>query len=127
LKNLHKNLPQQAQQSPKCCQNVVRKAKNKALFNVFVPLSKDQFSKRDFFDSFNGVRYPLVDGTRQRHFAGANFKPRKLPENAQTPTSRVHAVLARALFCGGLGFSLLPKRKNDCHNNLHDQVCGTID
>jgi hypothetical protein len=28
--------------------------KNKALFNVFVPLSKDQFSKRDFFDSFNG-------------------------------------------------------------------------
>jgi hypothetical protein len=41
----------------------------------------------------NGVRYPLVGGTRQRHFAGTNFKPRKLLENAQTPTSRVHAVL----------------------------------
>jgi len=39
---------------------------------------------------------------RQRHFAGTNFKPRKVPENAQTPTTmapahfagdRVHAVL----------------------------------
>ena len=41
----------------------------------------------------NGVRYPLVGGTRQRHFTGTNSKPRRLPENAQTPTSRVHAVL----------------------------------
>ena len=41
----------------------------------------------------NGVRYPLVGGTRQRHFDGTHFKPRKLPENAQTPISRVHAVL----------------------------------
>jgi len=47
----------------------------------------------------NGVRYRLVistgsirrGGTRQRHFDGTNFKPRKLPENAQTPTSRVLA------------------------------------
>jgi hypothetical protein len=46
--------------------------------------------------------YPLVGGTRQRHFDGTGFKPRKLPacastagtgENAQNPTSRVHAVL----------------------------------
>jgi len=43
--------------------------------------------------SLGSVRYPLVGGTRQRHFDGTNFKPRKLPENAQTPTSRVHAVL----------------------------------
>jgi hypothetical protein len=35
----------------------------------------------------NGWRYPLVSGTRQCHFAGTNFKPRNLPENAQTPTS----------------------------------------
>src|SRR5215207_4874042 len=41
----------------------------------------------------NGLRYPLVGGTRQRHFAGTSSKPHKLPENAQTPTSRVHAVL----------------------------------
>src|SRR6266508_237534 len=41
----------------------------------------------------NGSRYPLVGGTRERHFDGTNFKPRKLPENAQTPTSRVHAML----------------------------------
>jgi hypothetical protein len=41
----------------------------------------------------NGWRYPLVGGTRQRHFIGTNLKPRKLLENAQTPTSRVHAVL----------------------------------
>ena len=41
----------------------------------------------------NGLRYPLVGGTGQRHFDGTNFKPRKVLENAQTPTSRVHAVL----------------------------------
>jgi hypothetical protein len=41
----------------------------------------------------NGLRYPLVGGTRERHFDGTNSKPRKLPENAQTPTSRVHALL----------------------------------
>ena len=41
----------------------------------------------------NGLRYPLVGGTRQRGFVGTNSKPRKLPENAATPTRRVHAVL----------------------------------
>ena len=45
------------------------------------------------FSAPNGLRYPLVGGTRQRYFNGTHFKPRKLPENAQTPTSRVHAVL----------------------------------
>jgi len=34
-----------------------------------------------------------VGGTRQRHFDGINFKLHKLPENAPTPTSRVHALL----------------------------------
>ena len=41
----------------------------------------------------NGLRYPLVGGTRERHFVETNLKPRKLPENAPSPTSRVHAVL----------------------------------
>ena len=41
----------------------------------------------------NGLRYPLVGGTRQRHFDGTNFEPRKMLQNAATPTSRVHAVL----------------------------------
>ena len=41
----------------------------------------------------NGVRYPLVGGTRQRHFDGTSLKPRKVHKNAATPTSRVHAVL----------------------------------
>ena len=45
----------------------------------------------------NGWRYPLVGGTRQRHFNGTNFKPHKLLENAQSPTSRVHAVLGGVL------------------------------
>ena len=44
----------------------------------------------------NGLRYPLVGGTRQRRFAGTSFKPHKVLENAATPTSRVHAVLARS-------------------------------
>jgi hypothetical protein len=34
---------------------------------------------------------------RQRHFDGANSKPQKTPENAQTPTSQVHAVLGGVL------------------------------
>ena len=41
----------------------------------------------------NGLRYPLVGGTRPRLFDGTNFKPRKLLENARAPTSRVHALL----------------------------------
>ena len=41
----------------------------------------------------HSLRYPLVGGTRQRCFAGTNSKPRKMLENAQTPTSRVHALL----------------------------------
>ena len=45
----------------------------------------------------NGLRYPRVDGTRQHHFDGTSFQPRNLPENAQTPTRRVHAVLGGLL------------------------------
>jgi len=41
----------------------------------------------------NGLRYPRVGGTRERHFDGTNFKPHKTLENAATPTRRVHAVL----------------------------------
>ncbi len=41
----------------------------------------------------NGLRYPLVGGTRERRFDGINFKPHKLLKNAVTPTRRVHAVL----------------------------------
>ena len=47
----------------------------------------------------NGLRYPLVGWTRQRHFDGTSFKPREVPKNAQTPISRVNAVLG-----GGLQF-----------------------
>jgi hypothetical protein len=36
-------------------------------------------------------QYPLVGGMRQRRFDGTRLKPRKLLENAQTPTSRVLA------------------------------------
>ena len=45
----------------------------------------------------NGLRYPRVGGTRERHFDGTSLKPRKLLENAQTPTRRVHAVLGALL------------------------------
>jgi len=49
----------------------------------------------------NGLRYPRVistgsirrGGRRQRHFTGTNLEPRNLPENAATPTRRVHAGL----------------------------------
>jgi hypothetical protein len=49
----------------------------------------------------NGSRYPLVGGTGERRFAGTNLKPRKLPENAQTPTTMAPAHFAgdRVLAC----------------------------
>jgi hypothetical protein len=47
----------------------------------------------------NGLRYPRVGGTRQRHFAGTHLKPHKLPKNAQTPTRRVHALLGGFFEC----------------------------
>ena len=61
----------------------------------------------------NGLRYPLVGGTRKRHFDGTNFKPRKVLENAQTPTRRVHAVLAAI---PGALISMLNKRGYDKTN-----------
>ncbi len=39
------------------------------------------------------MRYLRVGGRRERRFAGTNLEPRKLLENATTPTRRVHAVL----------------------------------
>ncbi len=54
--------------------------------------------QRDYLDErANGLRYPRVGGTRQRRFAGTSFEPKKLPENAATPTRRVHAVLGCVL------------------------------
>jgi hypothetical protein len=43
LKISKKNLPPQAQKSPKYCQNVVWSAKNKALFSISFPLFKNYF------------------------------------------------------------------------------------
>src|SRR5215216_28768 len=57
-------------------------------FSMLVSLQNYSYPKRA-----NGSRYPLVGGTRESCFDGTNFKPRKLPENAQSPTRRVHAVL----------------------------------
>ena len=65
-----------------------------------------------YFQPPNGVRYPLVGGTRQRHFDGTNLKPHKVLENAQTPTSRVHAVLGGVnIFHGSLLFTSYLARK----------------
>src|SRR6266508_6795128 len=54
-----------------------------------------QTSTQDLKGRANGLRYPLVGGTRQRHFDGIQLEAKKLLENAQTPTSRVHAVLGK--------------------------------
>ena len=55
----------------------------------------------------SGWRYPLVGRTRQGHFDGTNLKPRKVPENAQTPTSQVHAVLGGGVVDESLIYALL--------------------
>ena len=44
--------------------------------------------------------------TRERHFDGTNFEPRKVPKNAQTPTSQVHAVLGGDVECEMLGLTM---------------------
>jgi len=59
------------------------------------------------------LRYPLVGGTRQRHFDRTNLKPRKLLENAQSPTSRVHAV-----FGGSLKAGIAVDKRIHCQNSL---------
>ena len=41
----------------------------------------------------NGERYLLVGGRGLRSLCGKMFRHRKLLENAQTPTSQVHALL----------------------------------
>jgi len=65
----------------------------------------------------NGSRYPLVGGMRQRHFTGTNFKPHKVLENAETPTSRVHAVLGASSFFWNDDLSLFIEYKRlDCRN-----------
>ena len=69
----------------------------------------------------------LVGGRRQRRFNGTNFKPRKLLENAQTPTSvavapwrhRVHAVLACVIV--GLVSPDAHFLKQICTTHLHLQ------
>jgi len=71
-------------------------------FGHFVLLSQDLLQKLFLKERANGLRYRLVGGRRERHFDGIRSKLRKLPENAQTPTTmapayfagdRVHAVL----------------------------------
>jgi hypothetical protein len=49
LKNVHKNLPQQAQKSPKCCSE----SKKPGTFQHFCPTFQELFLKSGFFDSFN--------------------------------------------------------------------------
>ena len=56
----------------------------------------------------NGLRYPLVGGTREHHFDGTNSKPYKLLENAQTPTTMAPALFAGDRVHAVLGGELLP-------------------
>ena len=78
--------------------STITKIRNMDRFLTLILLKKCLWTKPP-----NGLRYPLVGGTRGRHLAGTNLKPRKLLENAPTPTTtapthfvgdRVHAVLA---------------------------------
>jgi hypothetical protein len=57
----------------------------------------------------NGLRYPRVGGTRQRHFNGMNSKPRKQLENAASPTRRVHAVLGAGFLIGTISSDIVSR------------------
>ena len=60
------------------------------------------------------VNRPTVGGTRQRHFDGTNLKPRELPENAPTPTRRMHVADCRNrdARCGAVLGGVLRKLRN---------------
>jgi len=45
----------------------------------------------------NGLRYLLVGGRGQRSLYGKMPKCRNLPENAQSPTSQVHALFGGSM------------------------------
>jgi hypothetical protein len=53
LKNVHKNLPQQAEKLPKCC----AEEQKPGAFQRICPIFEKLFLKNDFFDSFNGRFY----------------------------------------------------------------------
>src|SRR5215216_2193660 len=65
-----------------------RPARNSAATPSY-PLDRSIISGLFQFLEPNGVRYPLVGGTRQCRFDGTNLKPQNLPENAATPTTIV--------------------------------------
>jgi hypothetical protein len=63
----------------------------------------------------NRLRYPLVGGTRGRHFDGTNFKPHKVLENAHAAKQQSHhhdPGAFRGDRPGALpGFGLAPPRR----------------
>ena len=67
--------------------------KGKPSAHATVEMSNAASNRYAVFMMPNGERYRLVGETRGRHFGGISSKQKKVPENAQTPTSRVHAVL----------------------------------
>ncbi len=76
----------------------------------------------------NGVRYLRVGGRRGRRFVGISFQPRNLPENAATPTRRVHAVLGGFYIMEILQVALNEHLKanavpSDCLHSIQDLYC----
>ncbi len=67
----------------------------------------------------NGMRYRRVGGTRSHYFAGTNSKPRKLLENAATPTRRVHAVLGGIIVVSISYKQELPERNSEARSIFH--------
>jgi hypothetical protein len=63
-----------------------------ALFDDFLPLSSGRFLLKDFFDSFNGLRYPRWGG-RRNAVRLENAEARKMLENAaESPASGARCV-----------------------------------
>src|SRR6266498_4327193 len=97
LKKFHKNLPQQAQKSPKCCSE----HKKQGAFQLFSPTFKRSVFEKGLFRQFQ--RLALLAGGRAWALLGSrkNLKPacpgrqarEKYLKMRQTPTCPVHAVL----------------------------------
>jgi hypothetical protein len=72
--------------------------------------------------------YPLLGGTRQRHFAGTNFKPRKLPDcpkGVRTPRSGSPTTTAPTHFGGDRVHAVLGGWFLDCHFS-NSEICLTV-
>src|SRR5215208_5922940 len=101
LENLHKNLPQQAQKSPKC----YSEHKKQGAFQCFCPTFLRSIFGKGLFRQFqrfafvlSGYRWMGQDSPLKRE----KLKARKMPKNVRPAHRQLDALLARFAVVGAI-------------------------